>query len=114
MSLFLGTKNQEKWVHKGDRPPLTRLTRRAGLRRSRRWYELKRDAGPSPGLRGKNKTFSEKSDKKGPETGSGGMLLIGTISQFFRDFRGFPKIQVEKSRVGKGGEAGAHALRKNH
>ncbi len=30
MSLFLGTKNQEKWVHKGDRPPLN-LWRLAGL-----------------------------------------------------------------------------------
>ena len=52
--------------------------------------------------------------KKGSQTGSGGKLLLGTISQFFHDFRGFPKIQVEKSRVGKGGEAGAYALRKNH
>ena len=70
----------------------TRLTRRAGLRRSRPWYELKRDAGPSPGLRGKNGTCSEKNDKKGPKTVR---FLLGTISQFFRDFRGFPKIQVE-------------------
>ena len=92
----------------------TRLTRRAGLRRSLPWYEQKRDAGPSPGLRGKNGTFSEKMPKKGPKTGSGCMLLLGTISQFFRDFPGFPKIQVEKTRVGKGGEAGAYATRKNH
>ena len=42
------------------------------------------------------------------------MLLLGTISQFFRDFPGFPKIQVEMTRAGKGGEAGAYALRKNH
>ena len=72
---------------------LTRLTRRAGLRR-----RLAK-SGLSP--RGKNGTFSEKNDKKGPKTGSGGIVPVGTISQFFRDFRGFPKIQVEKSRVGK-------------
>ena len=63
---------------------------------------------------GKTELFQKKMTKKDPKTGSGGMLLLGTISQFFRDFRGFPKIQVEKIRVGKGGEAGAYALRKNH
>ena len=62
----------------------------------------------------KTELFQKKMPKKGPKTGSGGMLLLGTISQFFRDFRGFPKIQVEKSRVGKGGVPGAYALRKNH
>ena len=36
------------------------------------------------------------------------------ISQFFREFPGFPKIQVEMTGAGKGGEAGAYALRKNH
>ena len=92
----------------------TRLTRRAGLRRSRPWYKLKRDAGPSPGLAGKTELFQKKVTKKGPKTGSGGMLLLGTISLFFRDFPGFPKIQVEKSRAGNGGEAGAYAPRKNH
>ena len=90
------------------------MTRRAGLRRSRPWYKLKRDAGPSPGLAGKNGTFSEKMTKKGPKTGSGGIVPVGTISQFFRDFPGFPKIQVEMPRAGKRGEAGAYALRKNH
>ena len=63
---------------------------------------------------GKTELFQKKMTKKGPKTGSGGMLLLGMISQFFHDFRGFPKIQVEKSRVGKGGEAGAYAPRKNH
>ena len=63
---------------------------------------------------GKTELFQKKMPKKGPKTGSGGMLLLGTISQFFRDFPGFPKIQVEKSRAGNGGEAGAYPLRKNH
>ena len=83
------------------------MTRRAGLRR-----RLAK-SGLSP--RGKNGTFSEKNaKKKGPKTGSGGITPVGTISQFFHHFRGFPKIRVEKSRAGKGGEAGAYALRKNH
>ena len=51
---------------------------------------------------GKTKLFQKKMTKKGPKMESGGMLLLGTISQFFRDFREFPKIQVEKSRAGKG------------
>ena len=89
---------------------LTRLTRRAGLRRSRPWYELKRDTGPSPGLRGENGTFSEKVTK----TGSGGITPVGTISQCFRHFQGFLKIQVEMTRAGKGGVPGAYAPRKNH
>ena len=63
---------------------------------------------------GKTELFQKKMPKKGPKTGSGGMLLLGTISQFFRDFPGFPKIQVEMTRAGKGGEAGAYATRKNH
>ena len=63
---------------------------------------------------GKTELFQKKVPKKGPKTGSGGMLLLGTISQLFRDFPGFPKIQVEMPRAGKGGEAGACALRKNH
>ena len=41
------------------------------------------------------------------------MLLLGTISQFFRDFPGFPKIQVEMTRAGKVSVDGAYALRKN-
>ena len=63
---------------------------------------------------GKTELFQKKVPKKGPKTGSGGMLLLGTISQFFRDFRGFPKIQVEMPRAGKGGVPGAYAPRKNH
>ena len=63
---------------------------------------------------GKTELFQKKMPKKGPKTGSGGMLLLGTISQFFRDFPGFPKIQVEMTGAGKGGEAGAYATRKNH
>ena len=84
------------------------------MRRSRPWYELKRDAGPSPGLTGKNGTFSEKNDKKWSKTGSGGIVPVGAISLFFHEFPGFPKIQVEMPRAGKRGEAGAYALRKNH
>ena len=63
---------------------------------------------------GKTALFQKKVTKKGPKTGSGGMLLLGTISQFFHHFRGFPKIQVEMTRVGKGGVPGAYATRKNH
>ena len=70
---------------------ITRLTRRAGLRRSRPWYELKRDAGPSPGLRGKNRTFSEKSDKKGSQNGvSVYHSLVGDI-EVFSSFSGIPE-----------------------
>ena len=94
--------------------PLTRLTRRAGLGRSRPWYELKRDAGPSPGLAGKNGTFSEKNDKKGSKNRVRLDHSHSEISQFFREFPGFPKIQVEMTGAKKGGEAGAYALRKNH
>ena len=86
----------------------TRLTRRAGLRRSRPWYELKRDAGPSPDLAGKNGTFSEKIIKKDPKTGSGWINPLMVISQFFRDFPGFPKIQVEMTGAGKGSVPGAY------
>ena len=87
--------------------PSTRLTRRAGLRRSRPWYKLKRDAGPSPGLAENNRTFSEKY-KKGSQTGSGWITPFMVISQFFREFPGFLKIQVEMPRAGKGGGAGAY------
>ena len=62
---------------------ITRLTRRAGLRRSRPWYELKRDAGPSPDLAGKNMTFSEKNDRKGSKKrGPVGSLYEGLIEVF--------------------------------
>ena len=92
----------------------TRLTRRAGLRRSRPWYKLKRDAGPSPGLAGKNGTFSEKSDKKGSQNRVRLDHSHSEISQFFHEFPGFPKIQVEMPRAGKRGEAGAYASDENH
>ena len=48
------------------------------------------------------------------KTGSGCITPVGTISKFFRHFQGFLKIQVEITRAGKGGEAGAYAPRKNH
>ena len=63
---------------------------------------------------GKTELFQKKVPKKGPKTGSGGMLPLGTISQFFRDFPGFPKIQVEMPRAGKVSVDGAYATRKNH
>ena len=85
---------------------ITRLTRRAGLRR-----RLEK-SGLSP--RGKNGTFPKKVTKKSPKTGSGWINPTGTISQFFHEFPGSPKIQVEMPGAGKGGEAGAYALRKNH
>ena len=62
---------------------------------------------------GKTELFQKKVTKKGPKTGSGGIVPVGTISQFFRDFPGFLKIQVEKSRAGKRCVDGAYALRKN-
>ena len=65
-------------------------------------------------LEGKTELFQKKMTKKGPKTGSGGITPVGTISQFFRDFPGFPKIQVEMTGAGKGGEASAYATRKNH
>ena len=69
---------------------------------------------PHQALQGKTELFQKKVIKKGPKTGSGGIVPVGTISQFFRDFPGFPKIQVEMPRAGKRGEAGAYPLRKNH
>ena len=63
---------------------------------------------------GETELFQKKNNKKGPKTGSGGMLPLGTISQFFHHFQGFPKIQFEMTRVGKGGVPGAYATRKNH
>ena len=62
------TLSVDTWV--GHSLVSTRLTRRAGLRRSRPWYELKRDIGPSPGLRGKTELFQKKM-KKYPKSGSG-------------------------------------------
>ena len=84
----------------------TRLTRRAGLRRRLTKSGLT--------LRGKNGTFSEKVIKKGPKTGSVCIVLQKVKSKFFRHFQGFLKIQVEMTRAGKGGEAGANCTRKNH
>ena len=69
---------------------------------------------PHQALQGKTELFQKKVTKKGPKTGSGGSVLGKVICLFFRDFPGFPKIQVEKSRAGNGGEAGAYPLRKNH
>ena len=69
---------------------------------------------PHQTLQGKTALFQKKVIKKGPKTGSGGIVPVGTISQFFRDFRGFPKIQVEMTGAGKGGVPGAYATRKNH
>ena len=92
----------------------TILTRRAGLRRSRPWYKLKRDAGPSPGLAGKNGTFSEKRDKKGSQNRVRLDHSHSEISQFFREFPGFPKIQVEMPGAGKRCVDGAICTRKNH
>ena len=63
---------------------------------------------------GKTKLFQKKVTKKGPKTGSGGMLLLGTICYFFRHFQGFPKIQVEMTGAGKVSVDGAYATRKNH
>ena len=69
---------------------------------------------PHQALQGKTELFQKKVIKKGPKTGSGGIVPVGTISHFFRDFPGFPKIQDEMPRAGKRGEAGAYPLRKNH
>ena len=65
-------------------------------------------------LEGKTELFQKKVTKKGPKTGSGGMLPTGTISQFFREFPGFLKIQVEMPGAGKRGGAGGYAPRENH
>ena len=63
---------------------------------------------------GKTELLQKKCKKKGPKTGSGGITPVGTISQFFRDFPGFPKIQVEMTGSGKGGVPGASVCGKNH
>ena len=69
---------------------------------------------PHQTLQGKTALFQKKVIKKGPKTGSGWINPLMVISQFFRDFPGFPKIQVEMPRAGKGGEAGAICTHKNH
>ena len=69
---------------------------------------------PHQALQGKTELFQKKMTKKGPKTGSGGIVPVGTISQFFRDFPGFPKIQVEMTGAGKVSVDGAYATRKNH
>ena len=56
---------------------------------------------------GKTELFQKKVIKKGPKTGSVGITLQKVKSKFFRHFQGFLKIQVEMTRAGKGGEAGA-------
>ena len=69
---------------------------------------------PHQALQGKTELFQEKVTKKGPKTGSGGIVPVGTISLFFHEFPGFPKIQVEMTGAGKRGEAGAVGCGKNH
>ena len=69
---------------------------------------------PHQTLQGKTELFQKKVTKKGPKTGSGGILPVGTISLFFHEFPGFPKIQVEMPRTGKRCLDGAYPLRKNH
>ncbi len=63
---------------------------------------------------GKTELFQKKVTKKGPKTGSMCIVLQKVKSKFFRHFQGFLKIQVEMTRAGKGGEAGANCTRKNH
>ena len=57
---------------------------------------------PRQTLQGKTGFFQKKVIKKGPKTGSGGIVPVGTISQFFHEFPGFPKIQVEMPGAKKG------------
>ena len=59
-------------------------------------------------LEGKTELFPKKVTKKSPKTGSGWINPTGTISQFFHEFPGSPKILVEMPGAGKRGEAGAH------
>ena len=65
-------------------------------------------------LEGKTELFPKKVTKKSPKTGSGWINPTGTISQFFHEFPGSPKIQVEMPGAGKRGEAGGYAPRENH
>ena len=60
------------------------------------------------------RNFFRKSDKKGSQNRVQLDHSHSEISQFFREFPGFPKIQVEMPGAGKRGEAGAYPLRKNH
>ena len=69
---------------------------------------------PHQTLQGKTELFQKKVIKKGPKTGSGWINPLMVISQFFRDFPGFPKIQDEMPRAGKRCVDGAYPLRKNH
>ena len=64
-------------------------------------------------LEGKTELFPKKVTKKSPKTGSGWINPTGTISQFFHEFPGSPKIQVEMPGAGKRGEAGGYAPREN-
>ena len=65
-------------------------------------------------LEGKTELFQKKVTKKGPKTGSGWITPLMVMSLFFREFPGFPKIQVEMPGAGKRGEAGAYATDENH
>ena len=65
-------------------------------------------------LEGKTELFQKQVTKKGPKTGSGGIVPVGTISLFFREFPGFLKIQVEMPGAGKRGVPGAVGCGKNH
>ena len=69
---------------------------------------------PHQALQGKTELFQKKVTKKGPKNRVRLDHSHSEISQFFHEFPGFPKIQVEMPRAGKGGGAGAYALRKNH
>ena len=69
---------------------------------------------PHQTLQGKTKLFQKKMTKKGPKSGNGWITPLMVSSLFFHEFPGFPTIQVEKTRTGNGGEAGAYTLRKNH
>ena len=63
---------------------------------------------------GKTELFPKKVTKKGPKTGSGWITPFMVISQFFREFPGFLKIQVEMPGAGKRCVDGGYAPRENH
>ena len=65
-------------------------------------------------LEGKTELFQKKMSKKGPKTGSGWITPLMVMSQFFLEFQGSLKIQVEMPGAGKRGEAGAMGCGKNH
>ena len=69
----------------------------------RPWYELKRDAGPSPGLRGKNGTFSEKSAKKGSQNGVRVYRSLRYDLLVFSSFSGIPENPSWNDTSGKRG-----------